>query len=75
MTTQAERTAPEAGPNPSIPDADPELPAPDEPAHPARRWWVWLRRLALVALVGAAGWFLARRGTELRGAADLLARL
>jgi uncharacterized membrane protein YbhN (UPF0104 family) len=75
MTTQAERTAPEAGPNPSTTDADPDLPAPDEPAHPAHRWWVWLRRLALVALVGAAGWFLARRGTELRGAANLLSRL
>ena len=58
-------------------DADPSVPAvdPDPTDQHPKRWWVWLQRSVSLALLGAAVWFLAQRGTELRGAANLLAHL
>jgi hypothetical protein len=58
---ESDRPAPEVGPDPTD--------------QPPRRWWVWLQRSVSLVLVGAAVWFLAQRGTELRGAAHLLAHL
>src|ERR1700733_13358750 len=88
MTTEV---APSARPAQSamlIPEPEPELtpepepgaePEPgDEDASPAKPWkrrWSWIRRGITVALVGAAAWFLAQRGTELRHAVDLLRRV
>ncbi|HEX4217410.1 MAG TPA: lysylphosphatidylglycerol synthase transmembrane domain-containing protein [Acidimicrobiales bacterium] len=40
-----------------------------------KRQWAWVRRTVLVVLSGAAAWFLAQRGNELRQAADLLRRV
>jgi uncharacterized membrane protein YbhN (UPF0104 family) len=56
---------------PVQPDRD-AAPAPDTGGRAWSPLWTTLRGLALVALVGAGAWYLANRGTELRGAADLL---
>jgi uncharacterized membrane protein YbhN (UPF0104 family) len=44
------------------------------PKKPAKRLWTWVRRVVFCALFGVAVWFLAQRGTELRGAVHLLGR-
>ncbi len=69
--------APAAGPAPSTtttPESDQE-PEDTAPAKPWKRRWTWIRRGITVVLVGAAVWFLAQRGTELRHAVDLLRRV
>lgn len=48
--------------------------APNAPGRRGTGMWVWVRRFALLVLLGAAVWFLAQRGAELRGALHLLAR-
>ncbi len=78
MTTEV---APSARPAPGAtlpPEPEPEPEPGKEDAPPVKPWkrrWTWIRRVVTVALVGAAVWFLAQRGTELRHAVDLLRRV
>jgi putative heme transporter len=48
--------------------------APDKTNKSGKHKWAWVRRAVFTALFGAAIWFLAQRGTELRGAVHLLGR-
>jgi putative heme transporter len=45
------------------------------PGPAKKRRWAWFRRLLLLALAGAAIWFLAQRGAELRQTAHRLRRV
>lgn len=66
MTTHVE---PAAKLDESNQTADPALDA-SKKRH--KRQWRWIRRIVFAALFIVAAWFLAKRGSELRGAAHLL---
>jgi uncharacterized membrane protein YbhN (UPF0104 family) len=71
-TVDAEPATTEAPPERSTPSPEPE-PGQDGQRERSRRW-TWVRRIVLVVLIGAAAWFLARRGGQLVGAFGLLRR-
>ncbi len=68
---------PSARPAPSVVDTPESAPGAERASRsqPWRRRWSWIRRGITVALVGAAAWFLAQRGTELGAALDHLRRV
>ena len=68
MTTQLARVRDEDRPD------DGSAAGKRAPKQPVKRVWVWIRRVVLCALFGVAVWFLAQKGSELRGAVHLLAR-
>jgi putative heme transporter len=74
MTTEV---APSARSAPSAKDTLEAKPEAEDASLPGpwKRRWSWIRRVATVVLVGAAAWFLAQRGTELRHAVDTLRRV
>jgi putative heme transporter len=69
--TPSARTAPSVT---NTPESGPGAENASRP-KPWKRRWPWIRRWVTVALVGAAAWFLAQRGTELRDAVALLRRV